>query len=237
MSQGRRGHRARGKRGKRGTGGHVVDLAASISARASISEAVLDAPSPPGSIRYSMIVLGRDPSDLQPLVAAVTLHEAGVSRLRVTDEGGERYRLGFTVQGYIAPDWLNQTASTHRLRIVDLSMSDTSKATVSDTAGISDHVRIAVTREGATMNATHTEVEVQAQARRLNHVSQVCPLCYGRLTFTVPDANSPDGRLTRPCSQCNQHGRVWYRSDLAPAPGRPRVIVPPLTDEELMARS
>jgi len=80
----------------------------------------------------------------------------------------------------------------------------------------------------------YTGEEIQEKARRANHIACACYTCEGDLEFRVPDANSPGGRLTRPCSTCNEHGRVWYRRDLAPVPGRPRAIVAPLTDEALM---
>ena len=113
-------------------------------------------------------------------------------------------------------------------------------ATISDDVGVSDHVRVEVSLDPQrqeddvqTMSA-YSETEIQEKALRVNHVERVCPLCNGTLSFTVRDVNSPGGRLTRACAQCDQQGRVWYREDLAPAPGR-SLLVQPLTDKQLMA--
>lgn len=80
----------------------------------------------------------------------------------------------------------------------------------------------------------HTEPAIQAKARRVNYLEYVCPTCDGELELTVSDVNSPGGRLARPCKGCNQHGRVWYREDLAPRPNMPTPLVVPLLDEQLM---
>lgn len=50
----------------------------------------------------------------------------------------------------------------------------------------------------------------QEQAvRAVGYRDRVCDTCGGTKKFTVPDANSPGGRLTRPCITCSAVGRIW----------------------------